>query len=60
MNPMDDPAQRDDYLADRKKEAQAMLQQLKEDRHGPQPNDRPLPITIGITGNPGFMTTLDT
>jgi hypothetical protein len=59
VNPLDDPDQRNAYLADRQKEARAMLEQMKQERHGPAPNDRPKAIVIGQTGPTEGFSALD-
>jgi hypothetical protein len=58
MNPLDDPAQKDAYMEQRKKEARQMLDQMKEERKGSEPpSDRPKACIIGVTGpSDGFQS----
>lgn len=58
MNPMNDPAQRDAYIAEQKKTAQSIMDEFRKER-GTYNKPNRQGIIIGVSGQPGGMQAVD-
>lgn len=60
MNPMDDPNQRDAYIAKQRTVAQGIVEQLRAERRQEVEKKPPMPIIIGVQGPPDGLQAVDT
>lgn len=58
MNPMDDPAQRDEYISKQKEIGQGIIDRLRQERREYSPKKQET-VIIGVSGQNGDIQAVD-